>query len=120
MILGDPSFRDVLLQSPQLSIKIVSLPVRIDALYIYSLDFSGTGLARNQITSPAGPVCNVTAVTPGLRPIERQKSYRLKEMDRFESAPAPEVFVNPGERDAALFAEALAAACRKVEATAPA
>ncbi len=120
LMLGDPSFRDVLLQSPQLSIKIVSLPVRIDALYLYSLDYSGAGLARNQITSRTGPVCNVTAVTADGRPIERLEGYRLKEMDRHESAPDPEVFIHPGERDAALFAKALKEVVDKLKVSAPA
>ena len=120
LILGDPSFRDVLLQSPQLSIKIVSLPVHIGALDIYRLDYTGAGLARNEITSRTGPVCDVTAVIPDGRPIERLQGYRLKEMDRHESAPEPEVFIHPGVRDAGLFDKALAESCARLEVSPPA
>jgi len=64
LILGDPSFRDVLLQSAQLSVKGTLLPVGIDALYLYSVHGSAQSLAlaQNRLTSHTddGPICTVS------------------------------------------------------------
>jgi len=114
LILGDPAFRDVLLQSAQLSIKGTLLPIGIDALYLYSVHGStqSPALAQTRLTSRTddGPVCTVTAVRQDDRgAIERLVGYRLKQMEYDEAGPEPEDWANPGQRDASILSAVLRA-----------
>jgi len=112
LILGDPSFRDVLLQSAQLSVKGILLPIGIDALHIHSLQRGEPGvvLARNDLTerNETGPVCAVTATgEDGV--LETLVGYRLKQMELDPASADPEDWVNPTARDARIFRETLQA-----------
>jgi phosphopantetheinyl transferase/acyl-CoA thioesterase FadM len=115
LILGDPASRDVLLQSAQLSVKGVLLPIGIDALHLYEAPASDRDMvvARTVMTSrdAAGASCHVTAASgPDRRPFERLVGYRLKQMEHDDAAPEPEDLAAPGGRDARILASAVAAA----------
>ncbi len=123
-ILGDPCCRDVLLQSAQLSVKGILLPIGIDALHLSSLDRPGPEavIARNVMTArdADGPICDVTAVSEqGHRAVERLVGYRLKQMEHDDAAPEPEDWADPSRRDARTFAAAVAAGHAGLHESAP-
>ncbi len=126
-VLGDPALRDVLLQSAQLSEKGLYLPVHIDALHIHTLPGHAEGpqhgraLARNRVTSRQGDgmVCEVSAAAEDGTPIETLQGYRLKRMHLEPGAAAPEDYVQPQARDAALLRQALGKACEEFAVAAP-
>ncbi len=106
LILGDPCFRDVLLQSAQLSVKGILLPVYIDRL-----EWNGatqqsehTVLAKTTVITRDrdGMECGVVAVdeTSGAL-VERLSGYQLKQMEHDDAGPAPEDWANPETRDSA-------------------
>lgn len=122
-LLGDPSLRDVLLQSAQLSEKGIYLPVQIDTLRICQLAATAQSrvTARNRITSRAGDdlVCDVIAVSETGQALEQLVGYRLKRMTLDPLAASPADYVMPQQRDAQLLDQALANACQALRVTAP-
>ncbi len=115
LLLGDPSFRDVLLQSAQLSEKGVYLPVLIKVLYIYSIKCSQKCIAyaKNTVISRDKDelTCDVIALSEDRYPIEKLVGYRLKQVEYDENAAEVEDYVNPSFRDNKLLGDRLKAAC---------
>ncbi|UXI69474.1 SDR family NAD(P)-dependent oxidoreductase [Tahibacter amnicola] len=109
--LGDPSFRDALLQTAQLSEKGQYLPVHIDTLHLHDLEQSNRGTMRvaNTITGRRSDelLCDVHACTEDGQVIESLLGYRLKRTVANDSAPTPDDWVDPSERDARLLDDAL-------------
>ena len=124
-ILGDPCRRDVLLQSAQLSTRGTLLPIAIDALSIF-VDGTTTPAAmvsRTIITGcdANGPICSVVAADAADGAIlEELNGYHLKQMSLDASDPAPEDWVDPGRRDAAIVGSELAKTAEQLSVKAPA
>ncbi|MCP4129671.1 MAG: SDR family NAD(P)-dependent oxidoreductase [bacterium] len=101
-ILGDPFFRDTLLQSIQLSVTgDVPLPVTIDSMYIYDLDknISGELIIKSKVLSKAGDDINseVVVVTKDNHVIERLSGYGLKILEARKEKFSPADIANmPG------------------------
>ncbi|WP_366887936.1 polyketide synthase dehydratase domain-containing protein [Rhodoferax sp.] len=122
-MLGDPSLRDAMLQSAQLSERDIFLPVHIDSLHICRLvgHTPSRVTARNRIQTRTADdlVCDVMAVSETGQPLERMAGYRLKRMAKAPLAATPADYVNPQQRDTLLFEMALAEACQALRVTAP-
>ncbi|MFT3776263.1 MAG: SDR family NAD(P)-dependent oxidoreductase [Minicystis sp.] len=124
-ILGDPCCRDVLLQSAQLSVKGILLPIGIDALHVYAPGRAGsdTVIARTVVTgrNTDGLICDVTAIArEDHRPAEQLRGYRLKQMEHDPAAPEPEDWADPSRRDEGIFASTVAASFERLGVLAPA
>nr|WP_315190481.1 SDR family NAD(P)-dependent oxidoreductase [uncultured Albidiferax sp.] len=122
-MLGDPSLRDAMLQSAQLSERDIFLPVHIDSLQICRLvgHTPSRVTARNRVTQRLAEdlVCDVVAVSQTGEPLERLSGYRLKRMAKAPLAATPADYVNPQQRDTLLFEMALAEACQTLRVTTP-
>lgn len=116
LLLGDPLFRDALLQTAQLSDSLTVLPIGVDEWCLYDLKPPSDErcLVRSDVIerSEAGPTCHVLAETPAGLPIERLGGYRLKRMDPSDLVvPDLDDWVNPTRRDAGILRELLARHC---------
>lgn len=118
LVLGDPAFRDVLLQSVQLSEQGQYLPVRIAAIDMHAGAGTAPGLqlAVNRVLRRDGELltCEVHAQTADGTPLETLHGYTLKRMHLDPQAPLPQDIVDPTVRDAALLEQALARACTEI------
>ena len=115
LMLGDPSYRDVLLQSAQLSVKGILLPIHIDAIEIFllntgyvapSLNNAYVVQAHTQVINrtPDDMHCNVTVTDERYgNVIECLRGYSLKQMERDDNGPAPEDFAHPEDRDSQIM-----------------
>jgi enediyne polyketide synthase len=123
LVLGDPSFRDALLQTAQLSEKGQYLPIHIDSWQMRDLGVSLRGVLRAENVITDRPhdelTCDVMAYADG-EVVERLSGYRLKRMFLDETAPAPEDWVSPTQRDQMLCEQALDAYCSTFGVTPPA
>jgi acyl-CoA thioesterase FadM/3-hydroxymyristoyl/3-hydroxydecanoyl-(acyl carrier protein) dehydratase len=103
-LLGDPYFRDVLLQSMQLNIpQDICLPVQIDEIEI----FADPSLAQGDrlITAILNDrqeqeyICEVIATTPEGQIVEHLKGYRLRILEEHPENPTAAELANPNARD---------------------
>jgi enediyne polyketide synthase len=111
-LLGDPFFRDSLLQSVQPMIpKDICLPVHIDSIEIHSpqvnLFNSCLGVAINENFNEQEYSTSVLAVTENGQLIERLKGYQLKVLEHKEDNPTAEELANQSHRDEQLLLEKL-------------
>ncbi|MEC4984611.1 MAG: SDR family NAD(P)-dependent oxidoreductase [Oscillatoria sp. PMC 1068.18] len=110
-LLGDPYFRDALLQAGQAAIpQELCLPIGIDSLEIYhtahrALSLKGMATLDNQ----EGKDYHATVVMTeeGGQIAEKLTGYRLRVLDHQETNPTAEELVNPDRRDERLLAEKL-------------
>lgn len=120
---GDPSFRDGLLQTAQLSEQGQYLPVGIAAIEIHDRHaaIGGALHVRNRITSRNADTleCEVTAYDDDGRIVERLIGYRLKRMHLDPASPQPEDWRDPSQRDRRLLEAALQRACSALGAQPP-
>lgn len=118
LMLGDPAFRDVLLQSAQLTEQGQYLPVHIKAidLHVGASAAKGPQLAVNRVLQRNGELltCEVYAQKSDGTPLETLHGYTLKRMHLDPNAPLPQDIVDPTLRDAALLERALVQACVEV------
>lgn len=111
-LLGDPFFRDSLLQSVQPMIpKDICLPVRIDSIEIYSpqvnLFDSCLGVAINENSNEQEYCTSVLAVTEDGQLVERLKGYHLRVLEHRADNPTAEELANQSHRDEQLLLEKL-------------
>ena len=109
LILGDPCFRDAMLQSPQLMEEASCLPVGISKLIIYPRDndelyyIDSKVVVRNEKEMQ----CAVQAMNGDGHVIEEISGYYLKKINNGMLFQKPEIFANPAENDQKLFTEKL-------------
>lgn len=123
LVLGDPSFRDALLQTAQLSEKGQYLPVHVDVWELQDPSTAIRGMLRAENTITARPrdelTCDIVAYARDGKVVERLSGYRLKLTFLDESAPTPEDWVSPTTRDQELFGQALTRHCSSLGVTPP-
>jgi enediyne polyketide synthase len=123
LILGDPGYRDVLLQSAQLCEKDTYLPVNIARLDIYTPPSCEKELFNARISVIERPdqylVCNLSVYTVTGDLIESMDGYRLKRMRQNLDAPTPSDWVNPGVRDQAQLQAQIISACNTLKLASP-
>lgn len=124
LVLGDPAFRDALLQTAQLSEKGQYLPVHIERLDLVDLPQGVHGSLRviNQVTGRPDEAlhCDVLAFDDVGEVVERLIGYQLKRMHLDGSAPTPADWVNPSTRDQFLLEQQLNSHCQALGLTPPA
>ena len=120
---GDPSFRDGLLQTAQLSEQGQFLPVGIAAIEVHDRAgaIDGALRVRNRIIARSADTleCEVTAYDDQGRIVERLLGYRLKRMHLDPASPQPEDWRDPSQRDRRLLDVALQRACSALGARPP-
>ncbi|WP_085315806.1 type I polyketide synthase [Derxia lacustris] len=127
-LLGDPYFRDALLQTPQLIVaRHLSLPVHIGRIEIDDLRLVEPGRRRGVavLDRPASGVgdqmlTRVWATDGAGRVIERLSDYRLAVLEDKPDAPTPDRLAAPEAHDADRLAQALTEAARSLGHAAPA
>jgi acyl transferase domain-containing protein/pimeloyl-ACP methyl ester carboxylesterase len=112
LILGDPYFRDALLQAPQLMVpQSLCLPVAIDALELFGDPEGRSGsrvcVARRERDQDGYERSQVLALDDDGRVMERLTGYRTRILERREDHPTAAELADPGERDAKLLDDRL-------------
>ncbi|MEI2583443.1 SDR family NAD(P)-dependent oxidoreductase [Scytonema sp. PRP1] len=113
LLLGDPFFRDSLLQVVQLVIpQDISLPIGIDSIELYrpNGDVSNKciGVAILEGRSDRQYRSSVFAVDQDGRVIERLEGYQLRILEHREEHPTAEDLANPSQRDEQILRSKLA------------
>lgn len=124
-ILGDPYFRDALLQSCQLvAAQDECLPVGIESIDIVAPNAPGG--ARRLVattldqTDHQSHVCSVTTVDPSGRVIERIRGCTMRILRRHEDRPTATELASPGDRDSRLLREELRSVGERLQVAPPA
>jgi len=109
LILGDPCFRDAMLQSPQLTEEAACLPVGISHLKIYPNTKNDFYYVRSKVVvrSDKEMQCAVEALSDNGEIIESITGYHLKKINNGARFQPPEDFAHPGAKDRAIFEEKL-------------
>jgi NAD(P)-dependent dehydrogenase (short-subunit alcohol dehydrogenase family)/acyl-CoA thioesterase FadM len=113
LLLGDPFFRDVLLQTGQLTIpQETCLPVRIERIERFRAPASDSSrriiFAPSKVRKGREYVAEIFTTDEQGRVLERLTGYRLRILEEHPENPTAEELVNPAGRDARLLREALA------------
>ena len=124
LLLGDPYFRDALLQSAGLlSPKKTQLPFHIECWDMVACPaesrtgfFCKAELARSD---DKDIVCNTLCATDEGRILERLENCHLKVLKRRDENPSPAELANPGDRDEALLKKQVERFCRLFSLHAP-
>lgn len=109
-LLGDPACRDVLLQSAQLAVKGILLPIGIERIDWFGQRNLRAVLANTQVLSRTHDAmsCQVSAVDENSgQMLERMSAYHLKQMEYDEQDPQPEDWAIPEKRDQKILDEQL-------------
>jgi acyl transferase domain-containing protein/NAD(P)-dependent dehydrogenase (short-subunit alcohol dehydrogenase family)/acyl-CoA thioesterase FadM len=125
LILGDPYFRDTLLQAAQLSVTPeICLPVRIDAIDLYAnAGKTGHYRAKANILGREGSkiCCEVLVVDENDHLIERISGYQIQILENRSDFPTPErLLTKPYNADQAIFQKKLDQAAGEFGLFAPA
>ena len=104
LLLGDPFFRDSLLQVVQLIIpQDISLPIRIDSIELYQpngdVSSKCVGVAILEGRDDQQYRSTVFALDEDGRVIERLEGYQLKILEHRENHPTVEELADPSQRD---------------------
>jgi enediyne polyketide synthase len=104
LLLGDPFFRDSLLQVVQLIIpQDISLPIRIDSIELYrpngDVSSKCVGVAILEGRDDQQYRSTVFALDEDGRVIERLEGYQLKILEHREDHPTVEELADPSQRD---------------------
>ncbi len=104
LLLGDPFFRDSLLQAVQLIIpQDISLPIRIDSIELYrpngDVPSKCVGIAILEGRHDQQYRSTVFALDEDGRVIERLEGYQLKILEHREDHPTVEELADPSQRD---------------------
>ncbi len=113
LVLGDPFFRDTLLQSATLlAPQDTSLPIFIERLSIHPLhiDTSLSIMARTQLSKRSGKdlVYQVKAIDNRGNIIESLSGYRLRILTHHDDYPTVDDLIDPTKRDRLIINECLA------------
>ncbi len=118
LLLGDPFFRDVLLQAGQVTIpQEVCLPVRIEKIE----RFQGSAHGRRLVIAPEkvrhGREYRAEVYTTDEqgRVLERLSGYWLRILEEHPENPTAEELAQPQARDERLLRQTLEAACREMD-----
>lgn len=111
-LLGDPYFRDALLQSGQTTIpQDICLPIAIESWEIYQLDRQSsrllTGVVMQGDSEGQEYKTTVLVVDEEGRIVEKLNGYRLKILEHREDNPTAEQLANPDARDEKIIEEKL-------------
>ncbi|QSA96532.1 type I polyketide synthase [Methylococcus sp. EFPC2] len=125
LVLGDPYYRDTLLQAAQLSLTPdICLPIRIDCIDLYaSRDPAGRYRAEAKVVGREGRrvLGEVTVFDEQGRLIEHIRGYEVQVLERRADFPTPaELVREPNVPEQRVLQEALAAAGRSAGLSAPA
>jgi enediyne polyketide synthase len=122
-LLGDPFFRDTLLQSGQLTApQDLCLPVHIERIEVYPTRRAPglrTAVAYDKVQGERFIDVSVVAVDDEGRVVERLEGYRSRILEHRDENPTAEEIAEPGERDAALLRRELAENARAFGVAAP-
>lgn len=114
LLLGDPFFRDVLLQAGQLTIpKETCLPIRIDKIERFAGGGNGPRrfvFAPFKVKNGREYVAEIFATDEHGRLTERLTGYHLRILEDHPDRPSAEEMANPEPRDRAIIEAALDAA----------
>jgi enediyne polyketide synthase len=124
-LLGDPYFRDVLLQSMQLNIpQDICLPVQIDEIEILAHPSMAQGdriiTAILNEQQDREYICEVIATTPNGQIVEHLKGYRLRILEEHPENPTAIELANPNARDEAKVKQILGTVCPQLGIVEPA
>lgn len=113
LLLGDPFFRDSLLQVVQLVIpQDISLPIRIDSIELYrpngDVSSKCIGVAILEGRSDRQYRSTVFALDQDGRVIERLEGYQLRILEHREDHPTAEELADPSQRDEQILRSKLA------------
>ena len=124
LILGDPYFRDSLLQSAQVVIpKDLCLPVRIDSIEIYQRHSADSGM-RVGVMTPNNSTereysSTVFAIDDDGHIIERLNGYVTRLLEHREDNPSAEEIVDPSKRDETILRSKLSEQTELFDLSAP-
>lgn len=123
-ILGDPYYRDSLLQSVQPIIpQDICLPVRIDRIQLYQLDRqtagSCIGVAINEKREARQYRTSVVATDETGRVLDKLEGYQLRILEHREDHPTAEELANPSRRDEELLRQELNRRANLLQVKAP-
>ena len=125
LLLGDPYFRDVLLQCMQLNIpQDICLPVQIDRIDLFENPALASG--KRIITAILNQrveqeyICEVIATDPEGTVLEHLQGYRLRVLEEHPENPTALELAAPEQRDQAALQQALATACTHLNLSQPA
>jgi NAD(P)-dependent dehydrogenase (short-subunit alcohol dehydrogenase family)/acyl-CoA thioesterase FadM len=124
LFLGDPFFRDVLLQAGQLTIpQELCLPVRIDRIERFQPAQAGPGrrfvFAPFKVRDGREYIAEIFATDDQGRVTERLIGYRLRILEECPENPTAEDLAHPEGRDERLVREAVAGALRAFDRRGP-
>lgn len=123
-LLGDPFFRDSLLQSVQLMIpQDICLPVRIDSIELYpfqsNLSELCVGTAINEGRSGQDYNTTVFVITEDGRVVERLNGYQLRILEHRPANPTAEDLADPSQRDEQILLRELSLRSQTFKVTIP-
>ena len=125
LLLGDPYFRDVLLQCMQLNIpQDICLPVQIDRIDLFENPALASG--KRIITAILNQrveqeyICEVIATDAEGTVLEHLQGYRLRVLEEHPENPTALELAAPEQRDQAALQQALATACTQLNLSQPA
>ncbi len=117
-LLGDPFFRDALLQSGQAAMpQDVCLPIGIDSWEIYPPTHRGvrslTGVATLNAQDEQGYTLSIAVVDGEGNLIERLTGYRLRRLEHRPDNPTAQQLAHPDQRDGEILQAKLAEISKK-------
>lgn len=124
ILLGDPYFRDVMLQSVQLTIpQHICLPVQITKIELFANPSSAEAarIVNVELQQLEGReyISEVVATNEQGDVLERLSGYRLRILEEHAENPTALELVNPQERDSTKLEQLLNQACQQFALTAP-
>lgn len=124
ILLGDPYFRDVMLQSVQLTIpQHICLPVQIAKIELFANPSSAetSRIVHVELQQLEGQeyISEVIATNERGDVLERLSGYRLRILEEHAENPTASELVNPQERDRAKLEQVLAGAFQQFGLTPP-
>ncbi|MDJ0697855.1 MAG: SDR family NAD(P)-dependent oxidoreductase [Mastigocoleus sp. MO_167.B18] len=123
-LLGDPYYRDSLLQSIQPMVpQDLGLPIGIKGIQIYQIDTNGAdsciGVAQGETRKGKQYNTNVFSVDEQGRVIEKLEGYQLQMIDHRPDHPTAEELANPGVRNEKLLYRELVQRAAALNVTVP-
>ena len=123
-LLGDPYYRDSLLQSVQPMVpQDLGLPIGIKGIQIYQIDSNGTesciGVSQRESRTSKQYNATVFTVDEDGRVIEKLEGYQLQMIDHRPDHPTAEELANPGDRNEQLLHQELLQRAAALNVTVP-
>jgi len=123
-LMGDPFFRDSLMQAPQLPLsRHICLPLRIERLERFGVggrlpeSLIGVTIIENHLEQEV--TATVFIVDEGGYVVERLSGYLLKVIEYHDDYPTAEEIADPGKRDEEIICSEIGKRTREFDLTAP-